>query len=82
MTNIAVFHVATVKAGQADFHADKGYSRVRHDGSTYYYDIAEMDYTADQFASFVNEAWELFEGDEIKSSDVLWEANEYCADID
>lgn len=60
--NIALFHVATVHAGEADEHrSDDRLSAVSYDQSTHYYDLSGLGVTAEDFAAFVAEAWDLDE---------------------
>lgn len=61
MTDISVFHVKTVRAGEHDFAGHDAHSRVHHDGSTYYYDLTGMGVSEDEFLAFVEAAWEADE---------------------
>lgn len=45
-------HVGTVRNGQSDPFSGHGYSEIRHDGKTYYYDLAGLDVSADAFEAF------------------------------
>lgn len=60
MTDIAALHVATIRAGQYDPHADNdSLSRVTHDQKTHYYDLIGMNVSANDFRIFVESAWDI-----------------------
>lgn len=69
-TDIACYHVKTVRAGEADFSDHEGHSFVRHDGKTYYYDLTGLGVTAADWRAFVVYAWELSDEDENNNHDV------------
>lgn len=65
MTNLAQFHVKTVRDGEADFIDHAMHSMVRHDSKTFYYDFTGLDVTVDEFRAFVMAAWDLWDDDRL-----------------
>jgi hypothetical protein len=57
--DIANFFKGKVKAGQADLIAADNLSRVRYDGTTFYYETEGLNITKDEFLNFICSAWEV-----------------------
>lgn len=64
MTDLALFHVKTVRAGEADFTDHKTHSVVSYDSKKFYYDFTGLDVTVDELRSFVISAWELWDDED------------------
>ncbi len=65
MANFSAYHIATIKAGQADPHAGNyDLFMVSYDQKRHYYEAGAG--TVEEFKSFVSSAW-----DEIESVDDL-----------
>ena len=58
MTNLELFHVKTIKNGQADDIDRDTHSRVHHDSSTYYYNFEGLNVSQDDFKYFVETAFD------------------------
>lgn len=65
MTDISVFHVKTVRAGEHDLMNHDDHSRVHHDGSTFYFDLTGMGVSDAEFRAFVECAWDIDEDQQI-----------------
>ena len=82
MTDIAAFHVDTIRAGQFDPHqGNDKLCKVRYDTKTYYYDLSEMDVNRDEFESFVHSAWDIWLGMDGKEIDVSESDGVYSVNI-
>ena len=57
MTDLALFHVKTVRDGEADFTDHTQHSFVIFDGKKFYYDFTGLNVTKDQFHDFIECAW-------------------------
>lgn len=78
---IADYHVATIRAGQFDPHrGDDRLSAVSYDQRTYYYDLTGANVTADEFKSFVIDAWDRDSDDEIDVTE--WQPGVYRVRLD
>ena len=82
--DIADFHVATIRAGQFNEHRDNDtLSSVTYDQKTSYYDLTGTDFTADDFAAFVDRAWGIDRPDEDGPIEVTtWAENVYRVSLD
>lgn len=81
MTDLALFHVKTVRDGEADFMDHDRHSRVRYDGRTYYYNLDGLNTTADEFAAWVCDAWSLFDEGRVDVG-TCGAPDVFCADIE
>lgn len=82
--DIARYHVETIRNGQFDPHKNnEKLSVVLWDSKSYYYDLSEIDVSAEDFSFFVIDA---FSGDNeqynITAHDVQWDGNVFRANID
>lgn len=79
--NIATFHVATIRAGQFDEHrSNDALSAVSYDQKTHYYDLSGLNVTADEFKSFVINAWDLDFDEEVDVTE--WEPGVFRVSLD
>jgi hypothetical protein len=64
MTDIALFHTTTYRAGEAGYHGPRprGHLEVRHDSKRYLYDLRGLRVKASEARSFVESAWDTMNG--------------------
>lgn len=65
MTDIALFHVATHKAGEPGYYAPRprGHLEVRHDSKRYIYDIRGLHVSGREARAFIAQAWDVWPGE-------------------
>lgn len=66
MTDIALHHVATYKAGEAGYYRDRphGHLMVTHDNKRYLYNIRGLGLKARDARAFIKQAWDTGAGTE------------------
>ncbi len=79
--NIADFHIATIRAGQADDHRyNDALSAVSYDQKTHYYDLTGLNVTANEFKNFVIGAWDRECAEEMVITE--WEPGVFRVSLD
>lgn len=82
--DIADFHIATIRAGQFDEHRNNDMlSSVTYDQKTTYYALTGTNFTANDFAAFVDRAWDIDRPDEYGPIEVTtWAEQVYRVSLD